>query len=78
MYSHYPVFHLEWHHKNVGTEQDPIIARKNETLFQYLPRQLMGNYIISWKCENKRLKNLEKAKYPFIHYKNRMIHNSLF
>ncbi|KAL4438642.1 hypothetical protein ABPG74_015540 [Tetrahymena malaccensis] len=77
MYCHYPIFHLLWHHKHVGTEKDPIVARKDETLYQYLPRQLWGNYVVSWKCENERLIQQEKTSFPQFHYKNRMIYNTL-
>ncbi|KAL4487156.1 hypothetical protein ABPG72_017875 [Tetrahymena utriculariae] len=77
MYCHYPIFHLLSHHKYVGTEKDPIVAKKDETLYQYLPRQLWGNYVVSWKCENERLIQQEKTSLPQFHYKNRMIYNTL-
>jgi alkane 1-monooxygenase len=51
-YSHFYLQHLFCHHKHVATPGDPNTARFNETIYQFIPRSVLGGYIESWKMEN--------------------------
>jgi alkane 1-monooxygenase len=70
-YSHFYLQHLYCHHKHVATERDPNTARFNETIYQFIPRSILGGYIESWKIENKRMRN------KFNPLEHRMIQSSL-
>ncbi len=43
-YSHFRIEHVLGHHRWVGTPHDPATARKGESLFQFLPRTLIGSF----------------------------------
>lgn len=34
----YPIEHLYLHHKEVGTERDPITSKKNQTILAFIPK----------------------------------------
>ena len=34
-FAHFKIFHVEHHHKYVGTPKDPATAKKNQTLYTY-------------------------------------------
>lgn len=34
----YPIEHIYLHHKEVGTERDPITSKKNQTIYAYIPK----------------------------------------
>lgn len=34
----YPFEHVYLHHKEVGTERDPITSKKGQTIFSYVPK----------------------------------------
>lgn len=54
-YSHFVVEHTEGHHKNVGTPNDPATARKNESLYAFLVREVIGTHRHTWQREKKRI-----------------------
>jgi alkane 1-monooxygenase len=58
-YSHFPIEHVYGHHKNVGTDADPATARRNETIYTFVPRSVLGTLKHTWYIENERL----RAKY---------------
>jgi len=56
MYSHFLDEHLQGHHKNVSTLEDPATARKNESLWAFIPRSVIGGHLNTWNREVKRIK----------------------
>jgi len=70
---HYTHFHLEHnlgHHKNVATDKDPATARRNEILYAFWIRSVVGSYVNAWKLESKRLGQENKS---VLRLDNRMI-----
>jgi alkane 1-monooxygenase len=57
LYSHYTLEHNYGHHLKVGTPEDPATARKNEPVYTFYARSIVGSYINAWKIENKMLRN---------------------
>ena len=55
-YCHFKDEHVQGHHKKVATEIDPSTSRMNESLYQYVPREIIGTHISMWKLEVKRLR----------------------
>ena len=55
MYLHFYIEHVHGHHRRVATPEDPTSSRKGETLYQFLPRTIIGSWISAWKYEEKRL-----------------------
>ena len=55
MYMHFYIEHVYGHHKRVSTPADPTSARRNETLFQFLPRTIYGSWVSAWEYEEKRV-----------------------
>lgn len=72
MYLHFYIEHTHGHHKRVATREDPATSRRNETLFQFLPRSVIGSFISAWKYEDARLRDLNKKKLYYL-FENRMI-----
>lgn len=55
MYLHFYIEHIYGHHKRVATKEDPASSRRNETLYQFLPRSIIGSWRSAWHIEEKRL-----------------------
>ncbi len=62
------VHHLRIHHKHVGTFNDPVTARKNETYYHYLWRSVTGQLIQSFEIESKRCEKLGRSKFSLHNY----------
>lgn len=43
-YGHFSVEHLQGHHRNVSTLEDPASSRKGESLYAFLPRTVIGSF----------------------------------
>ncbi len=71
LYMHFLIEHLEGHHKNVATPEDPATSQLNETLYEFLPRTIIGSFKSAWKIENKNCMEKYKTKYSIY---NRMIY----
>mgnify|MGYP001030670827 FL=1 len=56
MYSHFLDEHLQGHHKAVSTYEDPATSRRNESLYAFIPRSVIGGHINTWNREVKRIK----------------------
>lgn len=74
LYMHFTLAHNYGHHKNVGTPNDSVTARKNESIYRFLPRAVFGFYREAWKIESRRLKKLGLIAF---HWKNEMIRNTM-
>ncbi len=68
-YTHFCIEHVQGHHKNVGTPKDPATSRLGESLYQYLPRTLIGGLRSAWAIEAAR---------SGIGAKNRMLYYGIF
>lgn len=68
-YGHFSIEHIIGHHVRVSTPDDPTSSRYGETLYQFLPRTIIGSYMSVFNFEKKRLarKNL-----PWYSFKNRL------
>ncbi len=54
-YGHFFVEHNKGHHKNVATPNDPASARLGESLYEFLPRTVIGSARSAWNIEKERL-----------------------
>lgn len=73
-YSHFTISHNFGHHKLVGTPEDSVTARKNESIYRFWPRAVAGVYKEAWKIETVRLR---KAKLSVYSWNNDMIRNTI-
>ena len=67
MYLHFYIEHTHGHHRRVATPEDPTSSRRNETLYQFLPRTIIGSWISAWQYEEKRLGTKEISVYNRMH-----------
>lgn len=70
LYQQFIIEHNRGHHKNVGTDLDPATARKNEWLYVFIFRSIIGQYVHAWKLEAQRL---SKKGLPAFSFQNAMI-----
>jgi alkane 1-monooxygenase len=75
LYQHFFIEHNRGHHKNVSTMSDPATARKNEMVYAFFFRSIMGQYLDAWKLENERLKRENKTIWS---WNNEMIQFSIY
>ncbi|MFE5284205.1 alkane 1-monooxygenase [Nocardia sp. NPDC056611] len=54
-YGHFFVEHNKGHHARVATPEDPASARMGESLWEFLPRSVIGGFRSAIKLENERL-----------------------
>lgn len=66
-YGHFFIEHVRGHHVHVATPKDPATSRLGESLYQFLPRTIIGSFKSSWSIEQKRLERLGFSSY---HLKN--------
>ena len=55
LYYQYYVEHLQGHHAKAATYDDPSSARRNETVYAFLPRTLIGTWRSAYEIECRRL-----------------------
>ncbi|MEL7119714.1 MAG: alkane 1-monooxygenase [Bacteroidota bacterium] len=70
LYMHFFIEHNRGHHKHVATPKDPATARKNEILYVFWFRSVIGSYLNAWKLEKNRL---QRANESFWSLKNDML-----
>ncbi len=75
LYQHFFIEHNRGHHKNVSTDADPATARKNEMVYTFFFRSIIGQYIDAWKLENERLGRDGK---PLFSWQNEMIRFTVY
>ncbi len=73
-YSHFAVEHVIGHHVRVSTKEDPTSSRLGETLYQFLPRTIIGSYLSFYAFEKKRL---ARRQIPFFSLNNRIVSYAL-
>ena len=47
--------HVYGHHVTVGTEDDPVTAKRGESIYSVVPRAMFGAYAHAWRLERGRL-----------------------
>lgn len=52
---HFPIYHNRSHHKWVATPRDAATARRGESLYAFVPRSMIGNFVMAWRLERDRL-----------------------
>jgi len=72
LYMHFFIEHNWGHHKRVATLEDPATSRYGESLYDFLPRTVIGSWKSAWHIECERLVKFRGHKTPFTP-ENRMI-----
>jgi alkane 1-monooxygenase len=75
LYNHFTIEHNVGHHKHVSTPEDPSSARKNEALYVFWIRSVVGVYKGAWQIENRRI---SRAGEKIFSLSNQMIQNTFF
>ncbi|AUM13265.1 alkane 1-monooxygenase [Ketobacter alkanivorans] len=68
-YAGFKVEHVRGHHVHVSTPEDASSSRYNQTLYHFLPRAFVRNFINAWKLEKQYLERKGHA--------NISVHNEL-
>jgi len=71
LYMHFIIERNLGHHKNVGTDKDTASAKKNELIYLFWFKSIIGTIKGAWQIEAKRLKSL---KVSTLSIQNQMIH----
>lgn len=69
-YPHFCVTHLESHHREVGTPDDPDTARLGESFYSFYPRSFSEGLLNAWCAEATRMKESRGSMWS---PKNRMV-----
>jgi len=69
-YAGFKVEHVYGHHVNVSTPLDASSSRYNQSLYQFLPRAYVHNFLNAWALQKKRM---QKKGLGLFHYKNELI-----
>ncbi len=75
LYQHFFIEHNRGHHKYVSTDADPATARKNEMIYQFIFRSVIGQYMGAWKLEKIRL---QRSGDTILSWKNEMVRFSVY
>jgi alkane 1-monooxygenase len=65
MYGNFFVEHNRGHHVRVATPEDPASSRFGESLYEFLPRSIVGAHVSAWELEKKRLARLNKGPWTW-------------
>lgn len=57
-YGVFKVEHVRGHHLRVATHDDPATARMGESVYQFVPRSILGTHLHGWRLESERLARL--------------------
>ena len=74
-YGHFYIEHNRGHHVRVATPEDPASSRMGETVWEFMPRTVVGSLRSAWELENKRFARLKKSPYSL---KNDLINAWMF
>ncbi|MEZ5380700.1 MAG: alkane 1-monooxygenase [Microthrixaceae bacterium] len=56
-YGHFYIEHNRGHHNRVATPEDPASSRLGESLYEFLPRTVIGSLRSAWELEAKGLRH---------------------
>jgi len=78
--THYILEHIQGHHKQIATLEDPATARKGETVYAFWFRSVVTGNIASWKREHGRIKKTygDDVSYFRLVVENRMFQFDMF
>jgi alkane 1-monooxygenase len=62
-YGHFFIEHNRGHHVRVATPEDPASSRLGETVWEFLPRTVVGSLRSAWELEATRLGRLKKSRW---------------
>ena len=62
-YGHFYIEHNRGHHVRVATPEDPASGRLGETVWEFMPRTVLGSLRSAWELEKKRFGRLKKSPY---------------
>ncbi|MGA8987550.1 alkane 1-monooxygenase [Aeromicrobium sp.] len=60
-YGHFFIEHNRGHHVRVATPEDPASARIGETVWEFMPRTVVGSLRSAWELEKKRFARQKKT-----------------
>ncbi|MEH6347596.1 MAG: alkane 1-monooxygenase [Bermanella sp.] len=74
-YAGFKVEHIYGHHVHVSTPEDASSSRYKQSLYNFLPKAYVGNFLNAWKIQKKRL---NKKGQTLLSSKNELIWYYLF
>lgn len=74
-YAGFKVEHIYGHHVNVSTPLDASSAKFNQSLYHFLPRAFLYNFLNAWNIQKKRLNNNNRS---LLSIKNELLWYYLF
>ncbi len=74
LYNHFTLQHNRGHHLNVSTPLDPATAIKNEVVYSFWIKSIVGTMRQAWELEITRLKRMDIS---FFNLKNEMLINTI-
>ena len=60
-YGHFYIEHNRGHHVRVATPEDPASSRMGETVWEFMPRTVIGSLRSAWELEKKRFARLGRS-----------------
>jgi alkane 1-monooxygenase len=52
---HFAIEHVRGHHARVATDADPASARLGQSLYAFVPRSILRQFLSAWTLESQRL-----------------------
>ena len=69
LYPHFLIEHNDGHYKNVATPIDPASSTKNQSLYDFVPKSILGGFLSAWRIENRICKQYYNTSFT---WRNRM------
>ena len=69
-YAHYCIEHLGGHHILAGTPEDPVTARRGQSIYGFVVQSVSGGFVAAWRLERERL---ERKGQPAWSLSNRIL-----
>lgn len=70
LYMHFFIEHNKGHHAKVATPDDPASSHKNQWLYSFWFRSVVGGWFSAWHIESRRLR---KHRFPLLRWDNQMM-----
>lgn len=64
-YTHFIIQHIEGHHVWVGTDKDPVTAKKGQSIYGFLMQAIPHGFIQAWTIEKARLQKKQLSLWSF-------------
>jgi alkane 1-monooxygenase len=64
-YGHFYIEHNRGHHVRVATPEDPASSRLGQSLWEFLPRSVLGSLRSGWQLERRRLARSGKGPWTY-------------